>query len=58
MSFRTKTAMFAIIFGVVGFTLNLLNAFEFSFYRSNVAAASTFLRGVEIIIFFSWRNSP
>jgi len=50
MSFRTMTGMFAIIFGVVGFTLSYLNTFECSFYRSKVAATLTSPYGFEIII--------
>jgi len=42
--------MFAVIFGVVGSTLNYLNTFEISLYRSKVAATLTSPYGFEIII--------
>lgn len=53
MLFRTMTGMFAVIFGVVGSTLNYLNTFEFSLNRSKVAATLTSPYGFEIIIIIS-----
>jgi hypothetical protein len=44
------TGMFAVIFGFVGSTLNYLKTFEFSFYRSKVAATLNSPYWFEVII--------